>query len=457
MRRNALEPAVAVLTVAIVATLLVGCSQLAPAASGGTTIGGPATSPSPSSGPQSPSTATPGGALSPAPSAASSNAGSGCFDPSTPREPVAFTNPDGPSGGEPPDGYEFMTVAQSLPTFAGIWVNQFRDEVHIALTCDVDGAIAKFGELVPREKTVLFHLVEHTHAELRSIVDSVFEDHDEWMADGIYLGSGSVDEKRNLVEIGIDPLTPAIVDEMTRRYGEPIEFVHLERPFHLPSPWPTEPETLVAVRAPAEGERLVECGGLRFLASLFDAEGEDVPADLAEDLRAAATFWTTEFPNLGELTWRLVERNDDSAAFLARDAHGDGWIYLGLQHDGQGWTPSGVGGCEPGAALEDTGVAHWVLDPVFASPGPEATELHILITERACASGQPAFGRMSPPVVIYTPDELILTAGVRPVGGAATCPSNPVTPATVILPEPLGDRVLLDGGRHPPAPPTPDY
>jgi hypothetical protein len=86
----------------------------------------------------------------------------------------------------------------------------------------------------------------------------VFEDLDEWMADGVYLGYGSVDEKRNLVEICIDPLTPAVVDEMTRRYGERIEFVHVERPFQLPSPWPTQPETLVAVRAPAEGERLVE-------------------------------------------------------------------------------------------------------------------------------------------------------------------------------------------------------
>ena len=77
--------------------------------------------------------------------------------------------------------------------------------------------------------------------------------------------------------------------------------------------------------------------------------------------------------------------------------------------------------------------------------------------EQACASGRPAFGRMSPPVVAYVPDSLTLTIGVRTSPGFAACPSNPPTPATVILPEPVGERVLLDGGRHPPAPPTPDY
>jgi hypothetical protein len=36
--------------------------------------------------------------------------------------------------------------------------------------------------------------------------------------------------------------------------------------------------------------------------------------------------------------------------------------------------------------------------------------------------------------------------------GDAPCPANPVTAATVTLPGPLGDRVLLDGGTHPPSP-----
>jgi hypothetical protein len=225
-----------------------------------------------------------------------------------------------------------------------------------------------------------------------------------------------------------------------------------------PSPWPTGPERLVAIRESVDGERMVECGGLHFPSSFLEEDDvEDVPVDLADSLDAAARFWRDEFPGLERLTWRLVQRDEGSASFLARSDGDDGWTYLGLERDGDGWTPTGVGGCRPNAVLEESGAAHWVLNPAYRPPGHDATELHVLITERACASGQPAFGRLSPPVVAYTSDALTLTVGVRPVGGGATCPSIPPTPATIILPEPLGARVLLDGGREPPAPPTADY
>ena len=54
-----------------------------------------------------------------------------------------------------------MMAARSLPTFAGIWADEFRGEFHIAVTCDIDGAIGSrrflqfFGDPGPRRIAVI--------------------------------------------------------------------------------------------------------------------------------------------------------------------------------------------------------------------------------------------------------------------------------------------------------------
>lgn len=105
------------------------------------------------------------------------------------------------------------------------------------------------------------------------------------------------------------------------------------------------------------------------------------------------------------------------------------------------------------------GPASWALDPAFASRSADSTELRILAWERACSSGSPATGRMSAPVVEYTPETVTITIGVRPLevapGAGLSCPMPPGTPAIVRLPQPLGERTLLDGGHEPPVPPSP--
>lgn len=103
------------------------------------------------------------------------------------------------------------------------------------------------------------------------------------------------------------------------------------------------------------------------------------------------------------------------------------------------------------------GPAIWALDPSFPDPGPEATELHILVWDQACSSGIPTTGRMSPALIAYGADSVTITIGVRPLGGIQSCVGPPGTPAVVVLDEPLGDRTLVDGGRVPPGPPSPPY
>src|SRR4051812_30575486 len=117
----------------------------------------------------------------------------------------------------------------------------------------------------------------------------------------------------------------------------------------------------------------------------------------------------------------------------------------------------GLSGCAGSSA--DFGPATWALDPAFPAPGADTSELHILVWERACSGGKLATGRMSNPLVEYTPADVTITVGVRPLvpgpGEMLSCPGPPGTPASVRLSEPLGQRTLLDGGLVPPAPPEP--
>jgi hypothetical protein len=83
---------------------------------------------------------------------------------------------------------------------------------------------------------------------------------------------------------------------------------------------------------------------------------------------------------------------------------------------------------------------------------PERRVFRILVTENACASGQPATGRVEEPLVIREPTRVQVAMFVRPLDVPATCPSNPPTPYTLRLDRPLGDRTLADGGTIPPRP-----
>lgn len=79
-----------------------------------------------------------------------------------------------------------------------------------------------------------------------------------------------------------------------------------------------------------------------------------------------------------------------------------------------------------------------------------STELHLRVQERSCASGMTANGRIEPPEVTYGDEQVIIAIRVRPKGGDVDCQSNPETPLTVRLREPVGTRAVVDGAALPP-------
>lgn len=91
--------------------------------------------------------------------------------------------------------------------------------------------------------------------------------------------------------------------------------------------------------------------------------------------------------------------------------------------------------------------ADWRLDPGGALD-PSSREVAILVNERACASGRDADGRIEVDVD-YANDAVTFEVSVRPLNGDQDCQSNPDTPYTVKLAEPLGNREVL-GQSSPP-------
>ena len=83
-------------------------------------------------------------------------------------------------------------------------------------------------------------------------------------------------------------------------------------------------------------------------------------------------------------------------------------------------------------------------------PDAESAEVHLLVTETACASGKPADGRVALERLVEHDDRVELVVGVEaPPGEGHSCPSNPPTPFTVELDEPLGTRPLVDVAVYP--------
>jgi hypothetical protein len=414
-------------------------------------------SPSPTSA-AAPATAEP--THSPAASPAPSAPAPATTEPSP--TPYAYRNPDGPSLAQvfdaDDDDETFLSRVRLQPTFAGIWVDYNQVDFHIAVSADIEGIIAAIGHLFPRESTIYFHPAQHTHAELQAAADRVIADWEALRAEGLMISMVAVGEKENNVQVGIDPHTPEIVAELKRRYGDFVEFAHSPvGPPMLNTPWPTEPEVLVAVRAETTDQQLT-CGSSErsFPASGLDAPtgAERAQGQVYDALRLALTTFGQEFVGRGDLTWRLAGMGETWATFLAETEWG--LVAMDVRLDDGRWVPAGGGDCRLRVVLSpEYGPAEWELDG--APPGPAATELRILVHELACSSARPTSGRMSAPVAQYSADALVITIGVAPVPGMNTCPGAPGTPVLVRLPEPIGNRTLLDGGRYPPAPADQPY
>lgn len=152
-------------------------------------------------------------------------------------------------------------------------------------------------------------------------------------------------------------------------------------------------------------------------------------------------FWPQE-------NWLILRETEDEVLLVHRGS--DGLAFQTVTRDGGSWrwTGSQMGGPCPlhYAVPEGLNAVDWVVDPSGLPLDPEATSLQVLATERECASGQEMGDRLQEPEVVMTAEEVrIVLAAEPPPGDAFTCQGNPETPVIVELPEPLGEREVIEG------------
>lgn len=77
------------------------------------------------------------------------------------------------------------------------------------------------------------------------------------------------------------------------------------------------------------------------------------------------------------------------------------------------------------------------------SVGPDTTTFTAMVRRLGCNNG--VTGEVSEPEVTLAGEEVVVTFNVRAIETDASCPDNDEVPYEVVLPEPLGDRRLVDG------------
>jgi hypothetical protein len=116
------------------------------------------------------------------------------------------------------------------------------------------------------------------------------------------------------------------------------------------------------------------------------------------------------------------------------------------------WMLMSRGPCTPRLVIDDDLVD---TDLTLAdAPSPGDTSVDLLVTERECASGHSAEGRIELVELNETTEQVQLRVRVRPRDGDQSCQGNPPTPLTIDLGGPLGDREIVDASVVPPRPVT---
>jgi hypothetical protein len=206
---------------------------------------------------------------------------------------------------------------------------------------------------------------------------------------------------------------------------------------------------------PQQRITMATCAGGPFPVEVLEGVGPPPGDDVAADvLRRHIELGRAE-----DGDWIEALRTDDTVLFILPDKDAAFDPVLGeypthphaLVEKTEGkWRLGDLGRCEPWPAL-DPGVGRAVFrvapDVELAA---DSTETAVLVTELACTRGQDARGRILPPQIFSDADSVTVVMTIRALTGVHTCIDGRATPFVLRLPEPLGERPLLDGYSIPP-------
>ena len=223
----------------------------------------------------------------------------------------------------------------------------------------------------------------------------------------------------------------------------------------VPSSTAAPESTAAADSAPPADSVAYECNGRFVDPETYNADvrADQLPAEDAAGIAAGAADMGDDALLADPSAWIIAARSGSSVTLLRPlEAEGD---YDVVVYDEMDEVPA-TG--EPGWMLTSSASCTLALDPApltsavvaldpAAATDADSTQLALLVTERECNSGRDAEGRIELVSLQETADAVIVRIAVSPhtEDAAHTCQSNPPTPFTVELAEPLGDREVLDG------------
>jgi hypothetical protein len=193
-----------------------------------------------------------------------------------------------------------------------------------------------------------------------------------------------------------------------------------------------------------DGELILSCGSENFPVSVFEqpADAEDRPGAPEAALRSVTR----------RTGWRVITRAPSQVVFARGEPPLLATTRIEEVEPGR-WAKTGQGPCP--TLIERDGIrpGNWALDPTMPTPTEASTTIHILVEEVECHSFEPVLPRLQEPDIEYTDGAVTISIYFTPPPGPGqTCPGTPAEQTSIELGEPLGDRVLLDGGRYPAAP-----
>lgn len=223
------------------------------------------------------------------------------------------------------------------------------------------------------------------------------------------------------------------------------------------------PESTAAADSASPADSVAyECNG-RFVdpeTHNADVRADQLPAEDAAGIAAGAADMGDDALLADPSAWIIAARSGSSVTLLRPlEAEGDYDVVVFDEMDevpatGEpGWMLTSSASCTLALDPAPLTSAQVTLDPAAATDA-DSTQLALFVTERECNSGRDAEGRIELVSLQETADAVIVRVAVSPhtEDAAHTCQSNPPTPFTVELDEPLGDREVLDGSLVVPQP-----
>ncbi len=221
------------------------------------------------------------------------------------------------------------------------------------------------------------------------------------------------------------------------------------------SPDASAPETPIPTESVSIPDLTFSCGHFTFGSNVLTAperQDQDAPTPAAAAVREEIANAGPEsgFPTRG---WRLIGADATHQEFLAIGVNGNLVNIVVVDANGT-WTLDERGDCYGAVVLANgTVTASWAWGSP-GQPGPTTQTFDALVTERSCASGKSADGRIVGPIVVTTAELVLVIFGTHHLPGSQDCQGNPSSRVQVDLGASLGARQLVDGGHLPFGDPT---